>query len=332
METALKNDIKNGTFKNVYLMFGEEKFLTDYYCSEIIKANVEEDMKEFNYLKIASSLPSEEEIDSFASSYPFMSEKKILHISDTDIFKSASEKKGAAYFGELIKSVPDYLIIIFSETRVDKRNALYKQISKLYPPIEFSFKKPNELSPWLTKIFKSGGKSISSQDALYMCEIAGPSMLMLKSEAKKIITFLGDETEVKRELIDNMVTRTVENRVFEMLNDLIEGKRNSGMQKYFDLKALDEEPIKIISIIFKKFASFHSVLILKTKSMGEIVAATSMRDWQVKQCMAQANKLGAYKIASVMTKCRDMDFGIKNGIVDKWTATDMVIAEIVLDK
>ena len=102
------------------------------------------------------------------------------------------------------------------------------------------------------------------------------------------------------------------------------------MQKYIDLKALDEEPIKIISIIFNKFSSFHSAYILQNKSIAEIAAITSMRDWQIKSNITQAKKLGPHKIAAVMTKCRDMDFAIKNGLAEKWTAVDMIIAQIVL--
>ena len=330
MEAILKNDIKNGTYKNVYLLYGEEKYLVDYYCGEITNANIDDDMKEFNYLKITNSIPADEVIDAFASSYPFMSEKKILILQDTGIFKSGSEKKSAVYFAELIDQIPEYLIIIFSETKIDKKSSLYKKISKTYPVCEFEYRKPTDLNSWLCKIFKSEGKSISSEDALYMCEIAGPSMLVLKSEAKKVCTFLGNEQTVSRDIIDNMVTRTVENRVFEMLNDLIAGNKSAGIKKYNDLKALDEEPVKIISIIFSKFSSFHSTYILKNKSVGEIASITSMRDWQIKNSLAQAKVLGPHKIASVMTKCRDMDFAIKNGLTEKWTAVDMIIAQIVL--
>ena len=127
-----------------------------------------------------------------------------------------------------------------------------------------------------------------------------------------------------------MVTKTVENRVFDMINDLTMGNKQGAMDKFSDLKALDEEPIKIISIIFKKFASLHTVLIMKNKSTAEIARTTSQMEWIVKNNLKLANKLGPRKIASVMTRCRDMDFGIKNGTVEKWLAIELIIAEIVL--
>lgn len=329
METQVKNDIKNNLIKNAYVFYGEERYLTDYYCNEIIKLCVDDDTKEFNYLKISSSLPPEEEIDAFASSYPFMSEKKILHIQDTGIFKSASEghKK---YFEELLSNPPEYLTVLFAESKIDKKTSLYKLARKLCTICEFNYKAPNDLAVWLSAFFKRNGKEIDSKDCIYMCEIGGPSMLTLKSEAQKLITFLGDKNKVTRELIDTLVTKTVENRVFDMINDLTLGNRQGAMSKLSDLKALDEEPIKIISIIFKKFAGLHSAFILKNKSTAEIARTTSTQEWIVKNNLKQANKLGARKIASVMTKCRDMDFGIKNGSVDKWLTIEFIISEIIL--
>ncbi len=328
METRLNNDIKNNTFKNVYILTGEEKYLTDYYANQIADANTDKDTEQFNYLKISSSVPSEDELDAFASSYPFMSEKKVMLIKDTGIFKSSGEGV-REYLSDLVSNPPDYLIIIFSETNIDKRNALYKTVAKLYPPYEFEYKKSSLLAPWLCKVFKKVGKEIKSDDALYMCEIAGPSMLNLKSEADKITAFLKNETKITKDIIDSVVTRTVENRVFDMLDNLINSNTKKAMEQLGDLKALSEEPVKIISIIFKNFASMHSVYIQKNKSVAEIAKSCSMKDWIVKNNLAKANKLGVKKIASVMTMCRDMDFKIKNGMVDKWLAVELIASEII---
>jgi len=329
MESQLKTDIKNNMFKNVYILSGEEKHMVDYYCNAIVNANTDPDTKDFNYLKIVNTLPAEEDIDSFASSYPFMAEKKVLILQNTGIFKTTTEgmKK---YFTSLCESMPEYLILIFCEIQINKKNELYKTISKIYPAVELNYKKPSELAPWISGYLRKNEKNIKSDIALYMCELAGPSMLNLKSEADKIISFLKDETEVTKELVDTLVTRTVENRVFDMMDSLINGNKSKAMKELADLKALGEEPIKIISIIFKKFSQLHMVYIMKGKPTAEIAAITSMRDWQIKTCTGQLKKMSIMTVAKVMSKCKDMDFAVKNGAIDKWLAIELIIAEILL--
>ncbi len=325
----IKNDIKNGIIAGIYILCGEEQFLMDYYAKEIVSAATDEDTKDFNLLEIYNSLPDEETIDSFVSSYPFMSEKKVLVIKDTKIFKRSTESQ-KAYFSQLITNMPEYLTIVFSEAEIDKRNALYKQISKNYPVCEYEFQDIPTLTSWLMRLLKSHGKDISREDAAYMSEIAGPSMLVLKSEAEKLISFCEDTDTIDRTMIDNLVTRNVENRVFAMIDDIVCKDKKNAMTKLNDLKALNEEPIKIINIIFGKFSTFHKLLLLKDKPIKEICSICSLYEKHARNNLEQAKKLGAGRIAAVMLKCRDMDFAIKNGSTDKWLAVELVIAEAIL--
>ncbi|MBO5008516.1 MAG: DNA polymerase III subunit delta [Clostridia bacterium] len=322
----IKDDIKNSIYKNAYILCGEEEFLIDHYSKEIISANTDEDTAQFNLMKISKELPSEEDIDAFINSYPFMSERKVLLLHDTGIFKKASENQ-KKYWSELIQSIPEYAIIIFAETQIDKRSSLYKQVSKIYPVCEFEYQTTGTLASWLIRLFKSSGKTVTSEDAAYMAEISGPSMMSLKSEAEKLISYCTEADTITAEMIDSLVTRNIENKVFGMVDDIVALNRNDAFIKLSDLKALNEEPIKIISIIFKKFATFHKLLILKSRPMREICSLTGLYEKHAKNNLAQADKLGARKIVAVMSKCRDMDFAVKNGSIDKWLATEIIINE-----
>ncbi len=324
----IKNDIKNDTLKGIYIFTGEEEYLIDYYTRKVVEHATESDTCDLNVLKLCNTLPDEGDIDAFVNSYPFMSEKKILILRDTKILKKASESH-KNFFSELATNLPDYMIIIFAETEIDKRSSLYKSISKHYSVCEFKTQTLNELTHWITKLFESYGKSIASEDASYMCEIAGPSMFALKSEAEKVVSFCKDNN-VSRETIDALVTRNIENRVFAMIDDIAKSDSVSAMRKLSDLKALNEEPIKIINIMFNKFATFHKLLTLKGKSIREAAAMCGLYETHAKNNLNQAQKLGARTVASVMLKCRDMDFAVKNGTMDKWLAVELVISEALI--
>lgn len=322
----IKNDIKNGILSNVYILCGEEEYLADYYKKQLISFATDEDTQDFNLMEIYSTMPDTADIDAFANSYPFMSEKKVLVVEDTRIFKKGTEEQ-KSFFLDLIANIPEYLVIIFAEKEIDKRNSLYKQISKIYPVCEYEYQPLATLTQWITKIFTSSGKEIDREDAAYICEIAGPSMLSIKSEAEKLISFTGDKAEIDRATIDSLVTRNIENRVFAMIDDIANCKKSDALKKLSDLKALNEEPIKIINIIFNKFATFHKLLILKDKPMREICSLCGLYEKHARNNLSQAQKLGGRRIAAVMVKCRDMDFAIKSGNMEKWLALELVISE-----
>ncbi len=326
----IKNDIKNQIFSSVYLLCGDETYLIDFYANELIGVLTDEDTKELNLLSVHSVLPDVASIDEFVNSYPFMSDKKVLVIENTGIFKKATEEY-KSFFSDLISELPEYLVIIFKENQIDKRSVLYKQIAKTYPVCQYDFQAIPTLAGWITKIFSASGKDIKREDALYMCDIAGPSMLSLKEEAKKIISFLGDDTKVTRDTIDSLITRTVEDKVFDMVDDIADLKRCEALTKLNDLKALNVEPIKIISIIFNKFATYHKLFLLKGKSVYEIRELTGMYEKHIRTNMEKAQKLGRKTIASVMLMCADMDANVKNGTVEKWLAIELILARALGD-
>lgn len=325
----IKNDIKNNTVCNIYILTGDEKYLIDYYITELKTALTDSDTADFNFMEVCNTLPEEDDLDGFVSSYPFMSEKKLLIFRETKVFKSINAKI-KDYLSELASNIPEYLTIIFAESEIDKRSSLYKQISKIYPVCEYEFQPLPTLTSWLTNVLSKQGKKINREDAAYICEIAGPSMLTLKSEAEKLISYYGNEENITRDVIDTLVTRNIENRVFAMIDDIVSGKNADAVSKFKDLKALNEEPVKIINIVFKKYSTFHGLLRIADRPIREICTLTGLYEKHARNNLMQAKKLGGRKIANVMQKCRDMDFAIKNGSTEKWLAAETVMAEALL--
>lgn len=322
----IKTDIKCGAFKNVYLFYGPETYLIDYYCNQIICANTDDDTKEFNLLTISAAVPEEGETDSFINSYPFMSERKVLCIKNSGLFKKSTDAQ-KKFWSETIENVPEYAIIIFAESEIDKRNSLYKLIEKKHTACEFDYQKPNELSSWTAKVLKSLSKTISVQDAAYIVELCGPSMQSIRTEIDKLASYITERSEINRTDIEQIVTKNIENRVFDMVDDIVEGRNAKAIQKLNDLKALNEEPIKIISIIFNKYSVYKKLSILKNRPISEICRLCGLYEKYAKNYLRQLNKMTADKIDRVMNKCMEMDFGVKSGKIDKWLAIEIILAE-----
>jgi len=322
----IKTDIKCNNFKNVYLIFGPETYLIDYYTNQIISANVDEDSKEFNLLSFSAQIPEESEIDSFINSYPFMVEKKVLCVRNSGIFKKSNEAT-KNFWTEVIENIPEYAIIIFAEAEIDKRNSLYKLINKSHTACEIDYQKPNELASWTVKVLKSLSKTVSYQDAAYIVELCGPAMQNIRAEIDKLASFISDREEIKRDDIEKIVTKNIENRVFDMIDDIAEGRNEEAFKKLGDLKALGEEPIKIISIIFNKYSLYKKLSILKGKPIPEICRICGLYDKYAKNYLRHLNNMPPDKISRVMNTCMEMDFGIKSGKTEKWLGVELIIAE-----
>lgn len=323
----IKNDIKNEVFSKIYLLHGPEAYLTEYYAKLIIDKCTDSETRDFNLLKISSELPDEKTVDEFISSYPFMSDKKILYIRSSGLFKKASEAQ-KKYWSGVFDELPDYITVIFSEAEADKRNALYKQLAKAGYTHEFPYMDERSLMQWTAKILGADKLSINASDAAYLVEICGPSMNNIKNELDKLIAYKHEKSVVTREDIELVTVKDIENRIFDMINDVIRKQRKSAFEKLNDLKTLNEEPIKIISIIFKKFSGYKKLYALRDRPIKEICRLCGMYEKYVKADMSLLKSIPQSKIDNIMETCMEMDFGIKSGKIDKWLAVDILMTKI----
>lgn len=323
----IKNDIKNEIFSKIYLLYGAETYLMEYYAKQIIEQCTDSETRDFNLLKISAELPDEKTTDEFISSYPFMSNRKILYIRNSGLFKKASESQKKYWVG-VFDELPDYVTIIFSETEADKRNALYKQLAKAGYTHEFPYMEERALMQWTAKILNFDNLSINAADAAYLVEICGPSMNNIKNELDKLIAYKHEKSVVTREDIELVTVKSIENRIFDMINDVIRKKKKSAFEKLNDLKTLNEEPIKIISIIFKKFSGYKKLYALRNRPIKEICSLCGMYEKYAKADMALLKTIPQSKINNIMETCMEMDFGIKSGKIDKWLAVDILMTKI----
>lgn len=322
----IKTDIKTGVFSNIYLLYGDENYLTDYYSKQIASKCVDEGTEDMNLLKLSSPLPEEDEIDGFINSYPFMSDKKVILIHNSGILKKATESQ-KNFWNSIIDSVPEYAVIIFAEESVDKRNAIYKKLSKSAVVCECKYQSATELASWVTRIFKSYGKDISRQDAINLAEMCGPGMYNLKNEVEKLASYALNKSEVTTDDIERAVCKNVENKVFDMVDDVVCARSADAMKKLNDLKFLGEEPIKIISIIFNKFSTYKKISTLKGRSIREICSICGLYEKYARIYISQLQKMSARQIDAVMEACMKADFDIKNGKTDKWLAIELILSE-----
>lgn len=326
---AIKEDIKSGNFKSVYLMWGEENFLKDYYKKALTAKVLDPTLADFNYMEFNGEKPDPEKVTEFVSSYPFMSDKKVLYIRNSDLCKKANDADKKFWQNQL-SDVPDFVIIIFSETEVDKRNAIYKAIAKDHSADEFAFQKEADLCSWIRRYAQSLDKSIGPSEAAHLIECCSQSMYILKGELDKLASYCHERCEITTSDIDLCCCKVPEDRVFDMIEYLLAGNAAKACEKYEELKLLRQEPIRINAAIFTKYNQLRKIkLLASSMSAREIAAKTGQKEYFVTKDITKLSKVSLDDLDKVLHLCADADHRIKNGLSDGWAALDIIIANMI---
>ena len=117
---TLNEHLKTKTFKNVYLLYGDEAYLRNQYRDKLKKAMINEG-DTMNFSCFEGKGIDEKELTAMADTVPFFSDYRLIIVENSGFFKTSGHETLAEY----MKHIPETTCIVFVESEVDKRSKLF---------------------------------------------------------------------------------------------------------------------------------------------------------------------------------------------------------------
>lgn len=317
------DDIKKNEFKNVYLLYGEETYLKLQYRDKLKNALMPEE-DAMNYAHYEGKGISEGEIIDLGETMPFFAEHRVMVLEDTGFFKNASEK-----LPEYMKSLPDYLVMIFVESEVDKRNKMFKAVQKAGRVVEFSTQKEDTLLTWIARLLANVDKRITKVDAQYLLSRTGTDMNNIATEVEKLICYTLEGDIVTREDIDIICTEQMENRIFEMIRAVTEQNQEKALELYYDLLALKEPPMRILFLLARQYNQLLQVKELMEHGNGqqEIASKMKLQSFIVRNYINYAKRYTKKELIQMVSACTETEEEVKTGLLTDVLSVELLIVD-----
>jgi len=254
---VIKEHIKTGEFKQLYLLYGSEDYLKKLYRDKLRTAILHEDDMNYSYFEGKDVEPRK--VSEIAQTLPFFSEKRLIIIENSGLFKTSNE------FSELLATIPESTIIIFLETEIDKRNKLFKLIKDRGTVSEMNGLDEQNLKLFIASIFKQESKSITETTIIYLLDKTGTDMMNICNEVEKVITFTYGRDVVTKEDIEEIVTTQITGKIFQMIDAIGSKQQSKALDMYYDLLSLREKPMSILYLITR-----HFNILLQTKDLQSL--------------------------------------------------------------
>lgn len=318
---VLNQDIKERSFKQAYLLFGDEPYLVGNYKKRLREAIAGDDTMNFNYFE--GKNPDVKEIISLADTMPFFSERRLILIDGSGFFKSAPED-----LVEYLPQMPDTTCMIFCESEVDKRNKLYKKIKDMGHVAELNKQDASQLMNWAAGILAKDGKKITRPVMEYFLERTGDDMENIRTELEKVICYTMDRDVITKEDVEAIGTVHVTNRIFELVSAIVAGNTRKAMDLYEDLLTLKEPPMRILFLIARQFNQLLQVkeLMGKGSDKGTIASRIKVPPFAAGKLMAQAKAFSKEQILSYVELCVESEEAVKTGRLTDRMAVELLIA------
>ncbi len=322
----LINDIKTGQFKRVYLLYGDESYLKLQYRKRLVDALISEE-DQMNHTVYEGDHIEEGALIDQAETMPFFADRRVIEVNRSGFFKSGCEK-----LPEYIKSLPDYLVLVFTENEVDKRSRLFKAVKDNGRVVEFGEQKESALEAWILKMLSTANLKIRKQEMDYLLERTGSDMNHIRLEMDKLIHYCQEkEIEViSGEIIREVITERTENRIFDMVSAVTSKRRQAALDLYTDLLALKEPPMRILYLIGRQF---HQLLVIKELSMdgvpaSQIASKAGMPPFAVRKQMDLIRQYQIETLKTCIRRCVEAEEAVKSGRMNDRLAVELILIEL----
>lgn len=217
LSQQLIREAKNGQFKPVYLLMGDEPYYPDMVCQAIIAHCIAEEDKDFNETICYGADVTADQIVAEARRYPMMSDRQLVVVKEMQMM--SDYEKIAAYCESPLDST--VLVLLMHKAGADKRKSLYKSVQKIGVVLDSPALRDYEIAGWISSYYSSLGLNIEPQAAALLGEHAGTDLSKIAIETDKLRKNLPENaTQVRIEDIERNVGISRQFSVFELTKTL----------------------------------------------------------------------------------------------------------------
>lgn len=317
---VIREHIKTGNFKQLYLLYGSEEYLKKLYLDKLKNA-ILKDGDEMNYSYFEGKDAEPLKISDAAQTLPFFSDKRLIVIRDSSLFKSSSE------LSDLLEKIPESTIIIFVETEIDKRNKLFKLVRDRGVVSEMNGLDEQNLKLFAASLFSQEGKKITEASVLYLLDKTGADMVNISNEVEKVISYTIGREVILPEDIDAVVTNQITGKIFQMIDAIGSRQESKALSLYYDLLSVREKPMSILYLLTRHFNILLQVKDLQANgfSSPSISEKVGIPPFSVNKYLSQSRNFPTRRLKDALEFGADIEEQVKTGRMIEKIGVEMFI-------
>lgn len=317
---TLAQDMKEQSFKLVYLLYGEETFLKNSYKNQLKASITQGDTVNFN--QFDGKGIDVRELISLSDTMPFFAEKRLILIEDSGFFKSPADE-----LLSYLPQIPETTCMIFVESEVDKRSKMFKKVKEVGYTCEMERQNLNQLAKWAGTILGREGKKITGNTMELFLHKTGDDMENIKMELEKLISYTLGREVIEADDVETICTERVTNKIFDMVAAIVNRQTRKAMDLYEDLLTLKEPPMRILFLIARQFNQLLQVKELMGKGLDKSGIATKLKvpPFAAGKLIPQARSFSKEDILSYVNLCVDAEEAVKTGRLGDRMAVELLI-------
>ncbi len=320
---AIMKDLKNGIYKPVYFLHGDESYFIDKITDYILNNVLQEHEKAFNQTVLYGLKTKAIDLINSCKRFPMMANYQVIVLKEAQ--NCSDITKLQPYIENPQKST--ILVINYKHKTYDTRRKLYKLIDK--NGVTLTSKKiwPNQLQKWINFIVAENNVKIEPKATVLLAEYLGEDLSKIDNEVKKLKTAIeGKHDTITVDDVEKNIGISKEYSVFELykalaIRDVLKANK---IINFMGKNPKDfNHPIPVISNLFRFYKNVFTYHLLKDKSKNNAAAALGVSPFMLQDYVTASRNFTAKKIVQIFSVLREYDLKAKGLGANNLPALDL---------
>ena len=324
---VLLKDIKNGEFKPLYVLHGEEPYFIDLLSDAISEYAVDESEKYFNLAVYYGRDIDALTLMSEARSFPFMGTRKVVIVREAQDMKDIYELE--KLLPNLVES--NILVLCHKYKALDGKRKFTKEIANVGVNFKSEKVKDYNLTEWIAGYVRSEGYEITSKAAALLGEFLGNDLSRIVNELDKLAIVLEKGTKISDVHIEENIGISKDYNVFELVNAIAIRDTLKAFQiaDYFEKNPKDHSIIVVIPSVFKLFTNMMRVHFAPNKSPDAIASSVGLHPFVAKELIRNCPNYPPKVLARNVEILHNYDLKAK-GVGNSSTSDGQLLKEMLV--
>lgn len=307
--------------KNIYLIVSNNKIVIDININKI-----KESIKDYEEISYDLEETLIDNLIEDLDTYNFFQTKKLV-IGHHASFLTSEKQVLNHDIDKLLKYInnpnPDNYLILIADS-IDKRKKSVSEIIKKVEVIEPIISE-DEIIKQNLEDYKMDKKTIN-----YLIDYCGKNDEKILNELNKLKIFKISEKIITVDDINNIVSKSIDNNIYTLIDDIINGNKKEAFEIYNDMLLHGEQVNNIISKLANKIRLIYQVKVLvkDNKTDTEIAKILNMHPYPIKLARESSIKYSEKTLLEYLEKLANIDYDLKSGNGNPQVVFEIFIAEI----
>lgn len=320
-------DIKNGFYKPVYWLEGEEVYFIDQVINFAEEKLLSESEASFNLTIFYGRDTAWADVINACRRYPMLAEKQVV------IIKEAQDMRGIEKLENYVEKplLSTLLFVAYKGKKVDGRIKLARLLKE--KAVLMSTKKmyDNALPEWTANLVKSKGFAITKKALFLLIDHIGNDLNRLRNEIDKLALNLKEDKNITEDHIEKFVGVSKEFNVYELQQAVAQRDLYKAVRiiTYFGANPKAGPLQLILPSLYNFFSKVQMVYTVPSKDDKSIAAVLGVNNYFVKDYITTSTKFSYPEVEKIILLL--YEYNLRNlGINDGGTDDAELLKEMVV--